>query len=122
MRAYEFLTEKQLDEINRRDFLRKAGIAAMYTGLGIAAVDQGAEASNVSNDITVNDVVACGLYMQSVGDPRIQDLMSKVRAAGISEKRFMEVVKAETLIKNQVGRAEYMKSAKQSCKALGYDF
>ena len=26
MRAYEFLTEKQLDEINRRDFLKEAGL------------------------------------------------------------------------------------------------
>jgi len=40
MRAYEFLTEAQLDEINRRDFLRKAGLATMYAGLGVVALDQ----------------------------------------------------------------------------------
>ena len=44
MRAFEFLTEEELDEINRRDFLRKAGMATMYAGLGVAAIDQGAPA------------------------------------------------------------------------------
>ena len=50
MRAYEFLTEAQLDEINRRNFLRKAGIAAVYTGLGLAAADQAADQAVRSND------------------------------------------------------------------------
>jgi len=50
MRAYEFLTEAQLDEINRRDFLRKAGWATMYAGLGMAAVDQGAQADKAEKD------------------------------------------------------------------------
>ena len=58
MRAYEFLTEEELDEINRRDFLKKAGMAAMGTALGTAAVDQGAHAAEplpISNDKWVWD-------------------------------------------------------------------
>jgi hypothetical protein len=50
MRAYEILTEEQLDEINRRDFLRKAGLATMYAGLGVAAVDQGSQADKAEKD------------------------------------------------------------------------
>ena len=45
MRAYEFLTEQELDEINRREFLTKAGMATMGAALGTAAVDQGAHAA-----------------------------------------------------------------------------
>lgn len=41
MRAYEFLTEAQLDEINRRDFLRHGTLATMGAALGTAALDQG---------------------------------------------------------------------------------
>ena len=48
MRAYELLTEAQLDEINRRDFLKKAGLATMGAALGTAAVDQGAHAAEPS--------------------------------------------------------------------------
>ena len=50
MRAYEFLTEAQLDEINRRNFLRKAGIAAVYTGLGLAAADQAVRSNDSEED------------------------------------------------------------------------
>ena len=44
MRLFEILTEEQLDELTRRDFLRKAGMSTMYVGLGAAALDQGANA------------------------------------------------------------------------------
>ena len=44
MRAHEFLTEEQLDEITRRDFLRKGALATMGAALGTAALDQGAHA------------------------------------------------------------------------------
>ena len=50
MRAYEFLTEAQLNELNRRDFLRKAGLTTMYVGLGAAALDQGANADASDED------------------------------------------------------------------------
>ena len=41
MRLSEILTEEQLDELNRRDFLKQAGWAAMAAGLSAAALDQG---------------------------------------------------------------------------------
>lgn len=50
MRAHEFLTEEQLDEINRRDFLKTAALTTMYAGLGVAAVDQGAPAEEPDED------------------------------------------------------------------------
>ena len=78
MRAYEFLTEKQLDEINRRDFLRKAGIAAMYTGLGIAAVDQGAEAAEpAQNDGALNFSVPYSEAIVRIQDGIARDYHSK---------------------------------------------
>ena len=92
------------------------------TLIAVLLISSSTNAGEVSNDITVSDVVACGLYMQATGDYRMQDLMNKIRAAGISDARFAEVVKAETIIKHSVGRATYMISAKQSCVALGYDF
>ena len=50
MRAHEFLTEEQLDEITRRDFLRKAGLATMGAALGTAAVDQDAHSKPRSTE------------------------------------------------------------------------
>jgi len=41
MKLHEILTEEQLDELNRRDFLKQAGWAAMAAGLSAAALDQG---------------------------------------------------------------------------------
>ena len=46
----QHITEEQLDEINRRDFLRKAGLTTMYVGLGAAALDQGAKADTSDED------------------------------------------------------------------------
>ena len=50
MRASEFLTEQELDEINRRDFLKHAGMATMGVALGTAALDQGAHADDEEKD------------------------------------------------------------------------
>jgi len=41
MKLSELLTEEQLDELNRRDFLKQAGWAAMAAGLTAGALDQG---------------------------------------------------------------------------------
>ena len=56
MRAYEFLTEKQLDEINRRDFLKKAGMAAAGAALGTVAVDQDAHADTLIPNTMAPDI------------------------------------------------------------------
>jgi len=50
MRAYEILTEEELNELNRRDFLRQAGMSTMYVGLGAAALDQGSKADEIDKD------------------------------------------------------------------------
>jgi ribosomal protein L12E/L44/L45/RPP1/RPP2 len=50
MRLHEILTEEQLDELNRRDFLKQAGWAALSTSLAAAALDQGAHADEVEKD------------------------------------------------------------------------
>ena len=50
MRLHEILTEEQLDELNRRDFLKQAGWAAMGAGLTAASLDQGAHADEVDDE------------------------------------------------------------------------
>ena len=51
MRIHEVLTEQQLDELNRRDFLKTAGWTAMGAGLTAAGLDQGKHEDDVVADI-----------------------------------------------------------------------
>lgn len=55
MRLSEILTEEQLDELNRRDFLKQAGWAALSTSLAAAALDQGKHADDVEKAAEVDD-------------------------------------------------------------------
>ena len=55
MRLHEILTEEQLDELNRRDFLKQAGWAAMATSLGAAALDQGKHADDAEQTADADD-------------------------------------------------------------------
>ena len=52
MRLHEILTEEQLDELNRRDFLRQATLATMGVGLGAAALDQGKSHDEADDDLS----------------------------------------------------------------------
>ncbi len=50
MRLHEILTEEQLDELNRRDFLKQGTLAVMGAGLTAAGLDQGSHAAEVEKD------------------------------------------------------------------------
>ena len=55
MRLHEILSEEQLDELNRRDFLKQAGWAAMGASLSAAALDQGKHADDVEKTAKLDD-------------------------------------------------------------------
>ena len=55
MRLHEILTEEQLDELNRRDFLKQAGWAAMGASLSAAALDQGKHADDTEKSAEADE-------------------------------------------------------------------
>ena len=55
MRLHEILSEEQLDELNRRNFLKQLGWAATTAGLTAAGLDQGKHADDVEKAAKLDD-------------------------------------------------------------------
>jgi len=73
MRLNEILTEEELDEINRRDFLRHGTLGVMGAALGTAALDQGSHP-------TPNPEVVATIEQE------IKDIKAKYKAGELSEE------------------------------------